>query len=306
MALNALSTSNVKDRDLQTFFAGGQQHVGVSNPAWEQMYDWSYQSNVNTIQMGAMSGVGKFASWSGEATISPSAIEAMDSKSLSYGIFAASVAVNPYVAAEVPGYRDLILSRLGFAAASTIHSAAGIALAGSFTSSSGNDKVHATKPLIAADHEMVGGTRSNKISSAYDRAAFLAARNGMTTWQDYQGSMVYNLTGAGFNVAFHPSNREAVIQSFASTVTSSQNQFNVAGLDDVNLVECPYLADEDDVLVSTRIDGSKPFKAWERQAPTLSIGYDASKGGLEIITCHLAYGFGNGGTPDGVFGITAD
>lgn len=305
MALNALSVSNVKDRDLQTFFAGAGKHRGNTNPAWQEMYDWSYQGNVNQIQVGAMSGVGNFGSWDGESTISPSTIQAMNAKSMSYGVFAASVAVNSYTAEEVPNYRELILDRLGFCAAGTIAKAAGIALAAAFTSNTGNHAVHGSKPLIATDHEMEGGTRSNKISAIYDRSAYLAARNGIVTWEDYQG-VINDLGGAGLNVAFHTHNREAVLQSFGSSVTSSQNQLNVAGLDNVNLVECPYLADEDDVLVSTRIDGAKPFKAWERKAPELRIFNDATKGGLEVITCHLAYGFGNAGVPDGVFGITAD
>ncbi|MFO0749134.1 MAG: hypothetical protein U1F43_26250 [Myxococcota bacterium] len=85
---------------------------------------------------------------------------------------------------------------------------------------------------------MVGGTRSNKISSIYDRAAYLTARNGIATWDDYQGGgMVYDLSGAGLFVTYHPNNREAVKQSFLSSVTSSQQQYNVASEDDVTTVE---------------------------------------------------------------------
>lgn len=303
MATSALSVSNHKLRLTTSFFEGVGQTRALRDPTWMDTFDWRFDK-ANQLLAAAMTGIPSYSTWTEGSTISPGAIASLDPKNMTYVAYAASVAFGPLTPDEIPNYREGVLAKLGFSAMSTIFEAAAAAKADAFTENTGNHEVHGDKALFATDHEQASGTRSNKIASSFDRAAYLTARNGMMTWENYQGQ-IFDLTGAGVTIEYHPNNDEAVKQAILSSVTSSQGQYNVAGDDDVTFVRNPYFEDADDVIVQTRVVGEKPFVGWERLPPTMFVGRDTANVN-EVVTIVMAYGFGNKGTPDGAFGITSD
>ncbi len=300
MATQALSYTNAKERYVAAFFEGAGTHVSVQNQSWAKTFDWRFDANVAAIQSAPITGIGDFSSWNKTDTVSASTIAALDPQILTYVAYAAKVNFDPFTADEIRGYREGVLGQMGFAAASTINEAASAIKASAFTA----NMVHGTLPLFATTHEKASGTRSNKYAGVFDRAAYLSMRNGMVTWNNYQGQ-VMNLTGAGLTIEFHPNNREAVFQAVKSPVTSSQGQLNIAAQDNVELIENEYYDDNDDVIMETKIPGRQPFIAWQRMAPRMGVAME--NGGLtESVTVVFGYVFGAKGVPDGAFGATSD
>lgn len=305
MATSALSVSNVKQRLALVMFEGANNNQALQDAGWMDTFDWRYDQDRKQIDAAAMTGIPSFSNWNEVADVTPSGITSLDQKNFTYVALAASVTFGPLTPSEIPNYRQLVLRKLGFSTISTIYETAASAKADAFTETTGNHAVHGTKSLFATDHEMVGGTRSNKIVSAtFDRAAYLAGRNGMRTHNNYQGQ-VFDLTAAGISVEYHTNNDEAVKQAILSKVTSDQQQINIAANDKVRFIANPYFEDEDDVILGTEIEGEKAFLGWERLPPTMFVGRD-SKNVNEQVTIVMAYGFGSKGVPDGAFGITAD
>ena len=304
MATNALSVSNVKQRLVMSMFEGANQNRALSEAAWMDTFDWRYDQDRKQIDAAAMTGIPSFSSWTEGNNISPSGITSLDTKSLTYVALAASVVFGPFTPSEIPNYKALVMRKLGFSTISTIYEAAAAAKADAFTENTGNHEVHGDKALFATDHEMSGGTRGNKIVSAvFDRPTYLVGRNGMMTWNNYQGQ-VFDLTAAGLSIEYHVNNDEAVKQAILSRVTSDQQQYNVANEDNVVFVRNPYFEEEDDVIMQTRIEGEKAFLGWERLPPTMYVGRDTANVN-EVVTVVMGYAFGNKGTPDGVFGVSA-
>lgn len=300
MATSALSTSNHKRRLQKSYFEGANQAASVRNQQWTITFDWRYDKNAAAILSSAMTGIPDFSTWDKSATISASSIASLDAATITYVAYAAKVSFDPFTPDEIEGYREGVMRKLGFSGASTISEAAAAIKADAFTT----NMVHGTKPLFSTTHERASGTRSNKGSTGFDRAAFLAGRNALVTWTNYQGQN-YNLTGAGLAVEYHPDNNEAVKQAIRSPTTSSQNQVNVAADEDVIFIENPYLDDEDDVIVHCRVEGEQPFVAWERMAARAY--FDTENGGaIDTATIVFGYAFAAKGTPDGAFGITDD
>ena len=263
MGTTAFSTDNVKRRLAQAWFEGSNQNVAVANQDWTMCFDWRYDKNVAGILAAAMTGIPDYSEWNKSDTLSPQAIAALDAKTVTYVAYAATVNFDPFTPDEIPDYEASVMRKLGFSAAATINEAAAGVKADAFTTNS----VHGSKHLFATNHEMVGGTRGNLVTSAtFDRAAYLSARNGMITWKNYQGQN-YDLSGAGLCVEYHPDNDEAVKQAILSRVTSDQGQVNIAADDAVTFIRNPYYDETDDVVVCTKVEGERrgePGNAWRR------------------------------------------
>lgn len=299
MGTTAFSTDNVKRKLATSWFEGANQNVAVANQSWALTFDWRYDRNVAGILAAAMTGIPDYSSWNKSDTLSPQAIAALDAKTITYVAYAATVNFDPFTPDEIPDYEASVMRKMGFSAASTISEAASSVKADSFSTNS----VHGSKHLFATDHEMVGGTRGNLISSAVaDRAAYISGRNGMITWKNYQAQN-YDLTGGGISVEYHPDNDENVKQAILSRVTSAEGQINVANEDNVTFVRNPYLDSTSDVILGTKVEGDRAYGAWERMAPRLYT--DTTNGGaIRQATIIFGYAFYTKGTPDGAFGIT--
>lgn len=299
MTTAAFSTSNVKRTLTKAFIEGAGNHVDVKNQAWTRTFRWRYDKSAAVVDA-PYTGLGNYATWDKSATISASAFTAMDPQTHTYVAYVAKVSFDPFTPDEVDGYREGCMRKLGFSAASTISEAAAAIKAAAFTTA----MVHGSKYLFATDHERASGTRSNKTSGNYDRAAHITMRNGMRTWTNYQGQ-VYDLTGAGYSVEFHPDNEEAVIQATRSALTSDQQQVNILANDNILYVSNPYLDDADDVIMGTLIPDEQAFGAWERMAPKMYT--DTENGGaIDTVTVVMGYSFYGVGVPDGAFGCTND
>lgn len=298
MATAALSTSNVKRKLTKAFMEGAGQHVSVKNQNWAQTFRWRYERDQAALVNAPMTGVGDFSTWDKSATISPSTVAALDPKTITYVAYAAKVTFDPFTPSEIEGYRESVIRKLGFSAASTINEAAAAIKAAAFTT----NMVHGTKPLFATDHERASGTRSNKVTGTFNRSAYLTMRNGFFTWTNYQGQ-IHDLSGAGFTVEYHPDNEEAVHQAIRSRLTSDQQQINIAADDDVVFVRNAYLDATDDVILGTRVPDEQAFTAWERLPPQMYL--DTENGGaIDTVTIVMGYAFEGTGLPDGAFGCS--
>lgn len=299
MATSAFSTSNVKRTLTKAFIEGAGNHVDVRNQTWTRTFRWRYDNAAALIDA-PWTGLGNYSTWNKSDTINASSFAALDPQTHTYVAYVAKIAFDPFTPDEIPGYREGCMRKLGFSAASTISEAAAAIKAAAFT----DNVVHGTKPLFSTTHERASGTRSNKYSGSWDRTAYITIRNGMQTWTNYQGQ-IYDLTGAGYGIEFHPDNEEAVVQSVKSRVTSDQLQVNIAADDNVLFIKNPYYEDEDDVIVHTLIPDEQAFGAWERKAPQMYV--DTENGGaVDTVTVVMGYAFYAVGVPDGAFGATND
>lgn len=303
MATSDLSTSNVIQTLTTSFVEGAGANVSVSDQAWADTFDWRYESNVGAIQSSPMTGIPDIGTWDKSATIAAANMKALAPRTITYTAFAAKFNFDPFTPDEIPNYESDVMWKLGFSTASTISEAAASIKADAFTV---NGLSHGNKPLFAVDHEQLASlasTRSNKVSTGFDRAAYLAVRSGMLAWQNYQGQIT-NLTGAGYTIECHPASEDAVKQAILSPVTSNMGQVNIAASDNVGFCVNPYLDDEGDVIVHNKIAGMKPFIAWERMAPRIFL--DTENGGaIRSATVVFGYAFSTKGIPDGAFGISA-
>lgn len=299
MATAAFSISNVKRSLTRAFIEGAGHHVDVRNQAWTKTFRWRYDKAAAIIDA-PWTGLGNYGTWDKSATINASTFAALDPQTHTYVAYAAKISFDPFTSDEIDGYREGCMRKLGFSAASTISEAAAAIKAAAFTTA----MVHGTKALFATDHERASGTRSNKVSATYDRAAQITMRNGFKTWTNYQGQ-VYDLSGAGLAIEYHPDNAEAVIQATQSALTSDQQQINILSRDTYTYVENPYFDDADDVICHTLVPDEQAFGAWERMAPKMYT--DTENGGaIDTVTVVMGYAFYGVGTPDGAFGCTND
>lgn len=300
MATAAFSISNVKRELTKAFIEGAGNHVDVRNQNWTRTFRWRYDRNAAAVRDAAYTGLPNYGTWDKSATINPSGFAALDPQVHTYVAYAAKISFDPFTPDEVEGYREGCMRKLGFSAASTISEAAAAIKAAAFTT----NMVHGTKPLFAVDHERASGTRSNRVNATYDRPTHITMRNGMRTWTNYQGQ-VYDLTGAGYSIEFHPDNEEAVMQATRSPATSDQNQVNILRDDNIVYINNPYLDETDDVIMGTLIPDEQAFGAWERKAPQMYL--DTENGGaIETVTVVMGYAFYGIGLPDGAFGCTND
>ncbi len=299
MATAAFSISNVKRSLTRAFIEGAGNHVDVKNQSWTKTFRWRYDKAAAIIDA-PWTGLGNYSTWDKSATINPSAFTALDPQTHTYVAYAAKISFDPFTPDEIDGYREGCMRKLGFSAASTISEAAAAIKAAAFTTA----MVHGTKALFATDHERASGTRSNKVAATYDRAAQITMRNGFKTWTNYQGQ-VYDLSGAGLAIEYHPDNAEAVIQATQSALTSDQQQINILSRDTYVYVENPYFDDADDVICHTLVPDEQAFGAWERMAPKMYT--DTENGGaIDTVTVVMGYAFYGVGVPDGAFGCTND
>lgn len=294
MATSSFSTSNVKDTMVAAFFSG----AGTVKMDWEETFDWR-DDQVAAIRKAPWAGIGNFGTWDGKADLTQDEPDALDAQPMTYVIYAVQVRLSMFDLEEVPNIRAETLRKIGFSAASTVAAAAASAKANGFTVAD----CHGSKTLLATNHEVRGGgTRSNKITAALDRASFLLATNMVEKWKNYDNQL-HDLSGAGYFLEFPTDLKETAKQALRSSVTSSQNQYNAAADEDVQFVKNGYLGDANDWFVSVRAPGFKPWLGWRRKKLMIVGDWDR-RNMRDIYNVVVAVGFGNKGVPDGIVGAS--
>lgn len=291
MATN-FSNSNVKQTVVQRFFEG----LHSVSEQWSQAYDYR-RDDIADLRISPISGVGEIPQWDPNSDLSVQTLEALNPQPVTYTAYGTQVRINKFDAMDVPESTQALPQRMGIAAASTYAKKAAGLLNNAFgTTTTSVDGL----PLCATNHAVKGGgTRSNKLSSALDSAAILAAIALFRTYKDYQGLPMDVAAMGGFYLVIPPGLEEAAGQALGSAVTSNQNQLNMAGSYGIDTVIWNHLTDADNWFLVSK--AMTPLVFWERSAIDLKIDIDEDFKGAKY-SLDFAIGQSASAIPDGIVG----
>ena len=292
MAASNFSTSNVKEVIIDRYVEG----LHSVSERWAQAFDYR-TDNVSSLRLSPISGVGEIPVWDKASDLDQVGLEAPDPQSLDYEAFGVQVRVNKYDAMDVPESVTSLPQRIGIATASTYAAKAASVLANAFTTETTSYDAVA---LVSDSHTVKGGgTRSNKLTSALDTTAIMAAIALFRNWVDYQGLKMDIVEMGGFYLIVPPGLEEAAGQALGSSVTSAAMQVNMAGSYGIETIVWNQLSDTNNWFLVSK--AMSPITFWERSAPDLKIDIDQdSKAGKYSLD--FAIRAKAGATPDGIVG----
>jgi hypothetical protein len=292
MALTNFSTSNVKEIVIDRFFEG----LHSVSERWLSAYDYR-TDDIASLRVSPISGVGEIPSWNGDADLDIVGVEALDPQAVDYAKFGVQVRVDKYSAMDVPEAVSSLPQRIGVATASTYAAKGAEVLANAFTSATTS---YDGLALVSDSHTVKGGgTRSNKLTSALDSTAIMAAIAMFRKWVDYQGLKMDVVEMGGFYLVVPPDLENAAGQALGSEFTSAALQVNMASSYGIETIVWNQLADTNNWFLVSK--AMSPLIFWERSAPDLAISIDpdnkAGKYSLDFAIKSSA-----GPLPDGIVG----
>lgn len=227
----------------------------------------------------------------------PVTLDSNANKALGYTRYGIQVRMSSMDLEEVPELNAAIPRAIGKATAATKRAIVHEAMASSFT---GTNIIG--MPLVSSTHYVEGGdVRSNKVDSAWDRAAFMAAKVLIRRWVDSKG-LPDDWSESGLIVALGAEDEEAAIEIFGSMVSSSENQVNAAFGAARYSIEDIFTNDGDFLVCSA---DEAPFDYYDRVPASLYVGPDSNDHTLLKWNQIIAGGASAGPTPDGIVGGTA-
>jgi hypothetical protein len=289
MATN-FNNTNVKQTVVERFFEG----VFSVSEQWAQAFDYR-RNDIADLRISPITGVSSIPKWLG-GDLPVQELEALTPQLVEYEKYGVQVRVDKYDAKDVPESTTTLPQRIGVATASTYAAKAAEVLAGAFSTQTTSVD---GKALCAVDHTTAIGTRSNKLTTALDSAAIMAAIAMFRRWRDYQGLPRDVVAEGGFYLIVPPDLEEAAGQALGSAVTSDQNQLNMAGSYGIQTIVWNHLSDADNWFLVSR--SSSPLIFWERSAPDLQVQIDEdSKAGKYSLD--FAISAAVSALPDGIVG----
>jgi len=175
-----MSLAEVRDTVVLPFMEGLTQ----PSEAWRQFFEVR-TDDVAAVKLASYSGIGAVPQWDGSNDINTADVNDRFNTSLSYTKYALQVRLNKYDLRDIPGLLENAVRKLGVAVANTYGSIGADRLEDVYdsTSTSGDGVA-----LVSDSHPLAdGGTRDNKLTSAFDRTAFMAAINLASLWKSYHG-----------------------------------------------------------------------------------------------------------------------
>lgn len=284
------NNTNVKQTVVERFFEG----LFSVSESWAQAYDYR-RNDIADLRISPITGVSSIPKWLG-GDLPVQELEALTPQLVEYEKYGVQVRVDKYDAKDVPESTTTLPQRIGVATASTYAAKAAEVLAGAFSTSTTSVDGLA---LCATNHTTAIGTRSNKLTSALDSAAIMAAIAMFRRWRDYQGLPRDVVAEGGFYLVIPPDLEEAAGQALGSAVTSDQMQLNMAGSYGITTVVWNHLSDADNWFLVSK--ASSPLIFWERSAPDLRVDIDQdSKAGKYSLDFAIASAVS--ALPDGIVG----
>lgn len=289
MATN-FSNQNVKQTVVERFFEG----LHSISEQWANGYD--YRTNdIADLRISPITGVSSIPKWNG-GDLPVQELEALTPQLVQYEKYGVQVRVDKYDAKDVPESTTTLPQRIGVATAQAYAGKAAEVLNNAFTTATTSVDGLA---LISDSHTTKVGVRSNKLTSALDSSAIMAAIKMFRTWRDYQGMPRDFVTEGGFYLFIHPELEEAAGQALGSAVTSDQNQINMAGSYGIETIIWNQLSDENSWFLVSK--AASPIGFWERSAPDLQVQIDedskAGKYSLDFAISSFVSAL-----PDGIVG----
>lgn len=262
------TTTNV----LQTSVVSYMEGLRAVPDGWEQVYEVR-SDDVPSLRIASISGVGELPTWSGDEDISTTTVSERGSKTLDYVQYALEVRIPKLNARDVPGLVEQAGRKLGFAVASTRGTVAAAKLNNAFGSTTTADG----QALCSTAHTTrSGATRSNKLTSAFDRTALFAALNLARNWVSYE-NMDYDITDAGWFLVWPTSSstfEETVTEVLGSAYSSSEMQTNAAAGRNITPIGWKKLTDATHWHLISKFE--KPMVLWDRIQPEQTLDVDTS------------------------------
>lgn len=287
----ALTTENVKQISVIAMTEG----MGIVSDNWRSVYEFR-EDDVPSLRLAALTGVGEIPTWDGASDYDTAEMDSTGGQVLTYVGRGLQVRIGKFDERDVPGVVEAAMRRVGRGIASTYKTLACNVLAGSFDTTK---VVPGQKPLCDTDHPLADGTtRSNKITSALDRTAFMAAVAKFRRWKDYQG-IELDLADQGFYLVVPPELEETAHEVIHSAVSGDDYQSNAAALFNTDILVMPGLSDTTDWFVVSK--ALAPLVFWERMQPSLIVNRDQDNGALKI-NVDFAIAAAAQAHPDGIVG----
>jgi hypothetical protein len=290
----ALTTDNVKQEVVEAYIDGAFQ----ASTDWERVVEYR-TDDVAALRLAPYAAVGRIPEWNG-GDRPQTAVKALSPKVIEYKKFALQVRIDKFDLRDLPSMAAEVAGRFGVAVPTTYALEAAEVFAAAFTTATTSidglslcNTAHTT--------QIAGVTRSNRLASALDRTALMAAIRLFRIWRDVKG-LSYDVVsqGGGFTLLVPPGLEEVSNEIVFSQVSSSQNQINVAGGYNINVLVWPLLADDNDwFLVSNR---EIPVKFWERSSPDLIVNVTDDDSGELKMNLDFAIVATAGPQPDGIVG----
>lgn len=289
MATN-FSNQNVKQTVVERFFEG----LYSVSEQWAQAYDYR-RNDIADLRISPITGVSSIPQWNG-GDLPVQELEALTPQLVQYEKYGVQVRVDKYDAKDVPESTTTLPQRIGVATAQTYAAKAVEVLDNAFGSATTSvDGL----PLCATNHVTKIGTRSNKLTTALDSAAIMAAIAMFRMWRDYQGMKRDVVQEGGFYLIIPPGLEEAAGQALGSAVTSANMQLNMAGSYGIDTIVWNQLSDANNWFLVSK--AASPIIFWERSAPDLQVQIDEdSKAGKYSLD--FAISSAVSALPDGIIG----
>jgi len=292
-----MSLTEVRDTVVLPFMEGLTQ----PSEAWRQFFEVR-TDDVAAVKLASYSGIGGVPEWDGSNEISTADVNDRFNTSLSYTKYALQVRLNKYDLRDIPGLLENAVRKLGVAVANTYGSIGADRLEDVYDSTStAGDGV----ALVSDSHPLAsGGLRDNKLTSAFDRTAFMAAINLASLWKSYHGQEE-DWSGDDLVMYGSPADaglREDVVEVFRSQVSSSNMQTNAALGFNVTPVLWAKLTDSTRWGIISR--SRTPLVYWIRSGAEQSIDVDDDNRGTKI-TVDFAIGTQVKPDPVGIIGSDA-
>jgi hypothetical protein len=293
----AISTSNLIHTTVQRFLEG----QSLVKDSWREVFVED-KTDDGSLRRASVESVVMPATWDGTSDMTGGQIVAPDSTgatTLAYQAYVQTIDIPKYTAKDVPGITGMLAQAQGMGVASRYSTAAWALFGNAFAS----ETVADTKALCATDHTTATTTRSNKVTTALDRAALDTVRQMAREWVNYS-DVIMDLADYDA-VLVVPAELEATArQILGSSVTSGQMQANQWAGYPIKLVVSPYLTDANDwfyVLEPKYGAALNPLIFWERSAPSFQVITDQDNLKTRLIV-DFACVADAGPEPTGIFG----
>lgn len=304
MPISGFTTTNVIQTPVLTYFEG----VGQVDPSWSKLFK-RHTDNEGALRISPLSGIDTIPTWDGNADVTTSAVGVPGSNNgltLTYAQRAVRIRLRKLQLRDVKGLLDMTMAKLGFA---TGHQYAALAwtvvanVLNAATETYTEPDGTGAKALIATNHSTLGATRSNALTTALDRTAFLTAIRMSREWLNYNDQQLDWAAAPKFLVV--PAELEGTAkQILQSSVTSDQLQRNTAVDYNTSIIVAPWLTDANNWGLF--VDPSWPdgnMHHWERAMPEVAVTTDFDSLHTQI-TVDFATVFDAGPLPDGMIGAT--
>jgi len=292
----AISTSNLIHTTVQRFLEG----QSLVKDDWRKVFIED-KTDDGSLRRASVESVPMPATWDGDADVSAvsGTPDSTGATTLSYQAYCQIVDVGKYVAKDVPGIVGMLAQAQGMGVASRYATTAWALFGNAFAS----ETVADTKALCATDHTTTSTTRSNKVTTALDRAALDTVRQMAREWANFSDEI---MDLADYDACLVvPAELEATArQILGSSVTSGQMQANQWAGYPITLVVSPYLTDANDwfyVLEPKYGASLNPLIFWERSAPSYQVITDQDNLKTRLIV-DFACVADAGPEPTGIFG----